>query len=153
MNRVVAMFDYDQKLNLQQIITTSAGVDLSKWYNIKAKVINDNTVIFDIFYNPLFLIATLKNSLLALQQIHKNDIIHCDIKLDNICLPFDGYDLEKGRVFKPLFDNISLIDFGNSHWIGNPLGNSRRYWLGYIENERERYQSKHLIGILKQYTN
>lgn len=151
LNRVVAMFDYNQKLSLQQITTISAGVDLSKWHDIKAKIINEHTVISDIFYNPLFLIAILKNSLLALKQIHQNDIIHCDIKLDNICLPFDGYDLEKGRVFKPLFDNISLIDFGHSHWIGNSLGNSQRCWLGYIENERERYQSKHLIGILKQY--
>lgn len=70
--------------------------------------------------------------------------------MSNICLSYHGGEADKGETIQIQLDKVTLIDFGTSYWIGN-LGNSERLWLGYNENENERYQSRLLINVLKKW--
>lgn len=134
----------------QTIITESAGVDLFGWYNVPLYINEINRDILDIYSHPLFFMQILKHSIIALKEVHKQNIVHCDIKLDNICLPFKGNNPQFGKPIQIDLSKVTLIDFGQSYWIGN-MGDEDRNWLGYIENEKDRYQSRYLINILKQW--
>lgn len=153
----VRLLDYQNSPNYQQpekstqtIVTQAAGVDLDDWFEAPIFINELNRSLNNIYEHPLFVLAILKGSLNALWQIHQLDIVHCDIKMDNICLPYHGGEADKGETIQIQLDNVTLIDFGTSYWIGN-LGNSERLWLGYNENENERYQSQLLINILKKW--
>lgn len=134
----------------QIIITQAAGVALDNWYNVPIFIHELSRSLNDIYEHPLFVIKILQNSLVALEMIHQHNIIHCDIKMDNICLPYQGDGAESGNLVQIQLDNITLIDFGASYWIDN-FGATDRIWLGYNENEEERYQSRLLINTLKQW--
>lgn len=58
--------------------------------------------------------------ILAIKNIHKDGLIHCDIKLENIGL------LHSGNI-----NHIKLLDFGSSKKISdyNPSNNSNNEWL------------------------
>lgn len=143
--------DYQQpEKSTQTIVTQAAGVDLDDWFEAPIFINELNRSLDNIYEHPFFVLAILKGSLNALWQIHQLDIIHCDIKMDNICLPYHGGEVDKGENIQIQLDKVTLIDFGTSYWIGN-LGNSERLWLGYNENENERYQSRFLINILKKW--
>lgn len=153
----VRLLDYQNSPNYQQpekstqtIVTQAAGVDLDDWFEAPIFINELNRSLNNIYEHPLFVLAILKGSLNALWQIHQLDIVHCDIKMDNICLPYHGGEADKGETIQIQLDKVTLIDFGTSYWIGN-LGNSERLWLGYNENENERYQSQLLINILKKW--
>lgn len=140
----------DPKKSSQTIVTEAAGVDLCDWFNTSIFINELNRSLDNIYDHPLFALTVLKGSLIALEKIHQHNIIHCDIKLDNICLPFRGGDAGYGDTIQIQLDNITLIDFGVAYWAGN-MGDHERIWLGYNENKEERYQSRFLINALKQW--
>lgn len=87
-------------------------------------------------YNPITNERTLKayalDILNGLNDIHKNNIIHCDIKPENFLLFKNNLDLTNGDDYQEdsfsadSFDateNIKITDFGLSHII--PLGSSK----------------------------
>lgn len=153
----VRLLDYQNSPNhqnpknsTQTLVTESAGVDLCDWFDVPIFINELNRSFNNIYDHPLFTLAILKGALVALERIHQHNIIHCDIKLDNICLPFKGGNAEQGQIIQIQLDNITLIDFGVAYWIGN-MGSHERNWLGYNDNEQERYQSILLIHTLKQW--
>lgn len=137
------------ELSTQTIVTEAAGVDLYLWGEVPIAITELNRSFASIYDHPLFVVSALKGSLNALQQIHNHGIVHCDIKLDNICLPYKG-QADRGEIIEIRLNDITLIDFGTSCWLGN-IVNNERIWLGYNENESERYQSRFLIKTLKQW--
>lgn len=140
----------DPKKSSQTIVTEAAGVDLCDWFNTSIFINELNRSLDNIYDHPLFALTVLKGSLIALEKIHQHNFIHCDIKLNNICLPFRGGNTENSDTTQIQLDNITLIDFGVAYWIGN-MGDNERICLGYNENEDERYQSCFLIKTLKQW--
>lgn len=149
LSNTVRLLDYynSPAKGTQTIITESAGVDLFGWCNIPLYINELNKDILDIYSHPLFFIQILKYSIIALKEVHKQNIVHCDIKLDNICLPFKGNNPQFGKPIQIDFSEVTLIDFDQSYWIGN-MGDEDRNWLRYIENEKDRYQSRYLINII-----
>lgn len=140
----------DPKKSSQTIVTEAAGVDLCDWFNAPIFINELNCSLDNIYDHPLFALSALKGSLIALEKIHQHNIIHCDIKLDNICLPFKGGHAKDGDIIQIQLDNITLIDFGVAYWAGN-MGDHERVWLGYNKDEEGRYQSRFFINILKQW--
>lgn len=127
------------------IETYDAGVDLIDW--VETPVIIDNCQYTNLFCHPTSLLNCLKGCLQALYAIHKHQIVHLDIKANNICIPF----LQKTDLHSPIsidFANTVLIDFGFSLWWSRlPLGEDIKFALGY--NQQKAYQSQTLIDALK----
>lgn len=58
--------------------------------------------------NNLPIIKIMKNLITQINYLHKNDIIHLDLKMDNIIVNLDNY-------------NIHIIDWGNSLLLKDKL--------------------------------
>jgi serine/threonine protein kinase len=88
----------------------------------------------------------LRACLVALKQIHDHRIVHCDIKEDNICIPYAPNPFpEDGRKIRLEFGKLKLIDFAFSIAHAIPLTQI----LVINPDERVPYQSELLISALR----
>lgn len=63
--------------------------------------------------DAVFLLRLLRAALLALRGIHRLDIVHCDIRKDNLCLSGEGpFEKEGKRYIRLNPGSLVLIDFG-----------------------------------------
>lgn len=128
------------------IVTVDAGVDLDKWFRVRVQLIQNNRTYPTIFNHPSVLLRFTRSVMVALESIHRHGIVHCDIKADQICIPFEQQEIEDGVMVTPYFDKISLIDFGLALWEQVPIASSET--LPLPTDSPASYQALNLINAL-----
>lgn len=95
-----------------QLETHDAGLDINKWCRIQPRYTDGSTANHPFQHTEQYL-QLMRACLVALKEIHKHDIVHCDIKGDNICLIYAPYpyDPASDKPVKMAFDKLKLIDF------------------------------------------
>src|SRR5476651_1672021 len=71
----------------KQVLTYDAGITVANWLRVKPRY-HGGAALSHPFQRPAAWLNLLRACLLALKQIHQHGIVHCDIKEDNICLPY-----------------------------------------------------------------
>jgi len=88
----------------------------------------------------------MRACLVALKQIHEHRIVHCDIKEDNICIPYAPHPFPGGgRPIHLEYENLKLIDFAFAVAHAIPLTQI----LVINPDERVPYQSELLVAALR----
>jgi len=129
----------------KQVLTCDAGVTVANWLRVKASYA-DTATLSNPFQRSDAFLHLLRASLVALKQIHEHRIVHCDIKEDNICIPYAPYPFQGGRRRMRLeFGQLKLIDFAFSVSHAMPLTQI----LVIDPDERMPYQSERLIAALQ----
>ena len=83
------------------------GFDLDDW----AKLLG--TAPDSLIFSAEFVLALMRAALKSLQLLHLAGMVHCDVKGDNFCLPFEGLELgaqDARGMLRP--DRLKLIDLG-----------------------------------------
>src|SRR5688572_15251864 len=80
----------------KQVLTCDAGVTVANWLRVKARY-DDTATLSNPFQRADGFLHLLRACLVALKQIHEHRIVHCDIKEDNICIPYAPYGMQDGR--------------------------------------------------------
>jgi hypothetical protein len=128
----------------KQVLTCDAGVTVANWLRVKARY-PDTATLSNPFQRADAFLHLLRACLVALKQIHQHRIVHCDIKEDNICIPYAPQPFEGGRRRIRLeFAQLKLIDFAFSIAHAMPLTQI----LVIDPDERLLYQSERLIAAL-----
>src|SRR4026208_817905 len=71
----------------KQVLTCDAGITIADWLRGKARYADTGTLSHP-FQRPDAFLRLMRACLVALKQIHEHRIVHCDIKEDNICIPY-----------------------------------------------------------------
>jgi len=97
------------------LATFDAGITIEDWLNVRPRYA-DGTTQAHPFTHAYMFFSLLKACLVALKEIHRIGIVHCDIKADNICLPYSPYPFnsESDNPITIDFEHIRLIDFAFS---------------------------------------
>ena len=132
---------------MQLVQTYDAGVTVDQWATL-LPVIRDGRVQGHVFEDCAHWWALAHHCLLALNVIHPLELVHLDIKGDNVCIPYtpasfdpDSFDLR----LRPVFAQLALIDFAfalisrESLTTPLPLGWQKEY----------DYQSPRLLAALE----
>ena len=129
----------------KQVLTCDAGVTVANWLRVKARYA-DTPTLSNPFQRADAFLQLLRACLVALKQIHGHRIVHCDIKEDNICIPYAPHPFKGGRRRVRLdFGQLKLIDFAFSVAHAMPLTQI----LVIDPDERLLYQSERLIAALQ----
>ena len=144
----VVQFDRGSAKGAQLVQTYDAGVTVDQWATL-LPLERDGHVYRHAFEDCAHWFALAHYCLKALKDIHELDLVHLDIKGDNVCIPFGPatFDPEaRGAQLYPLFSQLALIDFafslvsGESLTVALPIGWQREY----------DYQSPRLIEALSE---
>jgi len=128
----------------KQVLTCDAGVTVANWLRVKARY-PDTATLSNPFQRADAFLHLLRACLVALKQIHQHRIVHCDIKEDNICIPYAPHPFQGGgRRIRLEFGQLKLIDFAFSIAHAMPLTQI----LVIDPDERLLYQSERLIAAL-----
>jgi serine/threonine protein kinase len=134
----------------KQVLTCDAGVTVANWLRVKPHY-SDGATLSHPFQRADAWLRLLRACLLALRQIHLHGIVHCDIKEDNICLPYAPYSphapyprREAAQAIHLEFDKLKLIDFAFSIAQWMPLTQI----LIINPEDRAPYQSARLVEAL-----
>ena len=130
----------------KQVLTRDAGVTVGNWLRVRARYADTATLSHPFQRADVFLLL-LRACLVVLKEIHSQRIVHCDIKEDNICIPYTPYPFDSGR--RPVrieFGQLKLIDFAFSIAHAMPLSQI----LVIDPDERLPYQSARLIAALQE---
>ncbi len=111
----------DDKATLVQ--TYDAGVTIDHWATL-LPVQRDGRVLQHVFRDCAHWWTLAQNFLQALKEIHQLQLVHLDIKADNVCIPlaptlFNPH--ADGRLLFPVFEQLALIDFAFSLVTGERL--------------------------------
>ena len=129
----------------KQVLTCDAGVTIANWLRVKARYADTATLSHPFQRADVFL-RLVRACLVALKELHEHRIVHCDIKEDNICLPYAPYPLQAdGQQVRIGFNQLKLIDFAFSVAHAIPLTQV----LVIDPDERLPYQSALLIAALQ----
>lgn len=136
-----------------EVVTDSAGVDIKGWHSLPVRY--NGYQYANIFSHPSALLRFVHGSLVALKSIHQYGIVHCDIKEDQLCIPFKINLSKSKKIYhiEPNFANITIIDFGVSLWnmcqpVNNminpiPLKVSKNWMRGdYSDLEEQSYRGR-----------
>ena len=96
--------------------TYDAGVTVDQWATL-LPVARDGAVRRHIFEDCAHWWALAHHCLAALNEIHALELVHLDIKADNICIPYGPADFDpdsSGLRLYPTFARLALIDFAFS---------------------------------------
>ena len=129
----------------KQVLTRDAGITIADWLRVKPRYADTATLSHPFQRSDAFL-RMLKACLVALRQIHRHRIVHCDIKEDNICIPYAPHPFPGGG--QPIhleYENLKLIDFAFAVAHAIPLTQI----LVINPDERVPYQSELLISALR----
>jgi len=102
------------------VATRDAGITLEDWLNVRPHYEHGGVGRHPFQPGGTFL-RLLRACLVALKEIHEHGIVHCDIKEDNICLPFAPYPHSENQWTELDFDRLRLIDFAFSITPERPL--------------------------------
>jgi hypothetical protein len=129
----------------KQVLTCDAGITIANWLRVRPRYADGRTLSHPFQRVDAFLLM-LRTCLVALKQIHQHRIVHCDIKEDNICVPFSPYPYAgNGRGITIDFAGLKLIDFAFSISHAMPLTQI----LIINPDDKAPYQSPRLIAALK----
>lgn len=129
----------------KQVLTCDAGITIANWLRVKCRYADSATLSHPFQRADAFL-RLIRACLVALKQIHDHRIVHCDIKEDNICIPYAPNPLPgDGRTIHLEYEKLKLIDFAFSIAHAIPLTQI----LVINPDERLAYQSGLLIAALR----
>ena len=98
----------------KQVLTRDAGITIANWLRVKARYPDTATLSHPFQRTDAFL-RMVRACLVALKQIHAHRIVHCDIKEDNICIPYAPHPFAGPQQAVRLeYENLRLIDFAFS---------------------------------------
>ena len=103
--------------------TYDAGVTVDHWATL-LPVRREGQVLRHVFRDCAHWWALAENFLLALKEIHQLQLVHLDIKADNVCIPLAPTLFKPhvaGELLFPAFEQIALIDFAFSLVTGERL--------------------------------
>ena len=112
----VVQFDGGPDGGMRQVQTYDAGVTVDQWATL-LPVARDGVVRRNVFEDCAHWWALAHHCLAALQEIHALQLVHLDIKADNICIPYApaGFDAARdGASLHVDFARLALIDFAFS---------------------------------------
>jgi serine/threonine protein kinase len=129
----------------KQVLTCDAGITIANWLRVKSRYTDTATLSHPFQRSDAFL-RLIRACLVALKQIHDHRIVHCDIKEDNICIPYAPNPFPgEGQKIHLEFEKLKLIDFAFSIAHAIPLTQI----LVINPDERVPYQSELLISALR----
>jgi hypothetical protein len=143
----VVQFDRGRLGGMQLVQTYDAGVTVDQWATL-LPMTRDGRVQRHVFEDCAHWWALAHHCLLALNVIHALELVHLDIKGDNVCIPYSptSFDPHSSDLrLKPVFAQLALIDFAfalvsrESLTIPLPLGWQKEY----------DYQSPRLLAALE----
>ena len=104
------------------LATSDAGLTVEDWLRLRPRYANGIVHAHPFTHAGLFLLL-LRACLQALRAVHAAGIVHCDVKQDNICLPYQPYPFRPapGRTVWLDFEHLRLIDFAFSVTPKRPL--------------------------------
>ncbi len=121
MSRVVqiARLDWSDRETFDRVETLDAGPSLNHWLSLPASISIPGPG-GPPLADPRAFFALMRATLLALQELHSRNCVHCDIDLRNICMPFKAHSQRAGA-FAPDWNAVRLIDFAFSLGPSHPL--------------------------------
>jgi serine/threonine protein kinase len=147
----VVQFDRGSIAGAQLVQTYDAGVTVDQWATL-LPLIRDGRVYRHAFEDCAHWWALAHHSLIALKKIHQLQLVHLDVKGDNVCIPLGpaSFDCDApDERLHPVFEQLALIDFAFALVSGEaltqplPIGWQREY----------DYQSPRLLKALEEGRN
>jgi serine/threonine protein kinase len=111
----VVQFDGGAMGGIRLVQTYDAGVTADQWATL-LPVSRDGAIRRHVFEDCAHWWALAHHCLTALDEIHSLQLVHLDIKGDNICVPYGPTNFDPdadGRLY-PIFPKLALIDFAFS---------------------------------------
>src|SRR6188768_1998941 len=142
----VVRFDRGAADRAALVQTYDAGVTVDHWATL-LPLERDGTTLRNVFEDCAHWWALARHSLIALDAIHELQLVHLDLKADNVCIPVAPADfdpLARGQWLQPRFDDIALIDFAFSLVSGERLESA----LPIAQQADYEYQSPRLLRAL-----
>src|SRR5262245_31453482 len=112
----VVQFDRGGADRAALVQTYDAGITVDHWATL-LPVQRDARVLRHVFEDAAHWWALARHGLRALDAIHALQLVHLDLKADNVCIPFGPPDFDpqvEGQRLSPCFEQIALIDFAFS---------------------------------------
>lgn len=143
----VVQFDRGSIAGTQLVQTYDAGVTVDQWATL-LPLLRDGHLYRHAFEDCAHWWALAHHCLVALKEIHQLQLVHLDIKGDNVCIPFGPANFDPdapGLRLYPMFGQLALIDFAfalvsrDSLTTPLPIGWQREY----------DYQSPRLLKALE----
>jgi hypothetical protein len=109
----VVQFDRGRVGGMQLVQTYDAGVTADQWATL-LPVSRDGRVARHVFEDCAHWWALAHHCLRALNEIHSLELIHLDVKGDNVCIPYApaSFDPDSPELWlRPVFSQLALIDF------------------------------------------
>jgi hypothetical protein len=126
--------------------TYDAGITVDHWGTL-LPVQRDGIVLRHVFEDCAHWWALARHCLMALDAIHEIQLVHLDLKADNVCIPASPADFDPHALaaqLSPRFDQIALIDFAFSLVSGENLVSA----LPIARQTDYEYQSPRLLEAL-----
>ena len=109
----------------QTVKTLDAGISLAYWLRTKPLAQDGTQALRHPFGMAGCFLTLAKHCVLALKHIHQMGVIHANLRLDNICVPYTPYPYEFNGGIKLDYENLALIDFmfaiSNALKLSRPL--------------------------------
>ena len=128
--------------------TYDAGITVDHWATLLPMARN-GAVLPHVFADCAHWWALARHCLIALDAIHELQLVHLDLKADNVCIPTAPTDFDPhapDAVLYPLFDQLTLIDFAFSLVSGENLVSA----LPIARQLDYEYQSPRLLHALEE---
>jgi hypothetical protein len=144
----VVQFDRGRVGGMRIVQTYDAGVTVDQWATL-LPVIRDHRVHRHVFEDCAHWWALAHHCLRAFDEIHRLELVHLDVKGDNVCIPYAPANFDPGAPdpeLKPVFAHFALIDFAfalvskESLTTPLPIGWQKEY----------DYQSPRLLAALER---
>src|SRR5947208_6252605 len=119
----VVQFDRGAGGGAALVQTYDAGITVDHWATL-LPVERDGATLRHVFEDCAHWWALARHCLIALDAIHQLQLVHLDLKADNVCIPADPADYDPqqpGRTLNLRFEQIALIDFAFSLVSGERL--------------------------------
>jgi serine/threonine protein kinase len=109
----VVQFDRGSIAGTQLVATYDAGVTIDQWATL-LPLLRDGQLYRHAFEDCAHWWALAHHCLVALKEIHQLQLVHLDIKGDNVCIPLGPANFDPdapGQKLYPMFGQLALIDF------------------------------------------
>ena len=119
----VVQFDRGAAGRPALVQTYDAGITVDHWATL-LPLTRDGRVLGNVFEDCAHWWALARHCLIALDAIHELQLVHLDLKADNICIPVGPASFDPGdarQALFPRFEEIALIDFAFSLVSGETL--------------------------------
>ena len=142
----VVQFDRGAADRPALVQTYDAGVTVDHWATL-LPLERDGVQLRNVFEDCAHWWALARHCLIALDSIHALQLVHLDLKADNVCVPIGPVDFDPHSPEQSLharFDELALIDFAFSLVSGEPLESA----LPIAQQAEYEYQSPRLLRAL-----